>query len=140
MKVLIVSFQDAFRSRLAQGFLQSFMPSVQLETAAIEPAKSIHAATKHLLYESFIELNDSMPQSIRKYANQKFSKLIIVCEKAKQQLPEWASELAEQIVIIPFPPIDEKLCFDTEPQVFRDARDQIKQQMFLLFKEYFSKK
>ncbi len=135
MTILLLSLEDAFRSRLSEGFLGSFHPQLNIITAGTRPLSEIHLSTDQLLYESFIMSSKRAPQHVEKWRDQHLDYLLILCEQAEVHIPQWLIEQASQVRKIYFPTLDKKLRFETDADTFRKLRDTIKQKMFLFFKE-----
>jgi len=134
-KILILCTGNTCRSQMAQAFLNSFDPCLEVYSAGTEPGNEVHPKTIQVMKELDFDLSRNKPENVNKYLNRNFDYVITVCDEANETCPVFHGKVKQRLHI-GFE--DPALAKGTDEEVlkkFREIRDQIKAK----FKEFFDK-
>ncbi len=110
---------------MAEGFLRSFEPALQVSSAGTRPAERVHPLAAAVMKEEGIDLAGASPKNVDQFLNQTFDFVITVCDSAKQTCPVFTGNVRNRLHIGFDDPAEAK---GTEEQVlseFRRVRDEI---------------
>jgi len=128
MKILILCTGNSCRSQMAEGFIKSFDPSLEVYSAGTKPADKVHPTAIQVMKEVGIDLSKNYPKKVDQFLSDSFDYVITVCDNAKETCPVFFGKVGKQLHIGFEDPAEAK---GTEEQVlaaFRRARDEIKTQ------------
>ena len=134
-KILILCTGNSCRSQMAQAFLMSYDPCLEVYSAGTEPSKEVHPLTVEVMKELDFDLSRNVPQNVDKYLNHSFDYVITVCDEAKEACPVFGGEVDERLHI-GFE--DPAVFIGTEEEKkakFREIRDEINRDFKRFFKE-----
>ena len=134
-KILILCTGNTCRSQMAQAFLNSFDPCLEVYSAGTEPGNEVHPKTIQVMKELDFDLSRNKPEDVNKYLDRNFDYVITVCDEANETCPVFHGKVKQRLHI-GFE--DPALAKGTDVEVlkkFREIRDQIKAK----FKEFFDK-
>jgi len=132
-KILILCTGNSCRSQMAQAFLTSYDPCLEVYSAGTEPSSEVHPITIEVMKEMDFDLSRNLPQSVDKYINKPFDYVITVCDEANESCPVFTGKVDKRLHIgFEDPAVFEGT--ETEKrEEFRRVRDEIKQR----FREFF---
>jgi arsenate reductase len=114
---------------MAEGFLRSFDPAMEVYSAGTEPSEQVHPKAIIVMKELGIELSDHYPQRVDEYLNEAFDYVITVCGHAKENCPVFLGKVKHRLHIGFEDPAEAR---GTEEQIlgeFRRIRDEIRERM-----------
>lgn len=136
MKILILCTGNSCRSQMAEGFLKSFDPELEVYSAGTNPSSQVHPKAVQVMAEAGVDISDGVPENVDKYLDQSFDYVITVCDNAKETCPVFIGQVKEQLHIGFEDPAE---ATGTEEEVlaeFRRIRDEIKRD----FKAFYNEK
>ncbi len=134
-KILILCTGNTCRSQMAQAFLNSFDPCLEVYSAGTEPGNKVHPKTIQVMKELDFDLTRNTPENVNKYQDQNFDYVITVCDEANETCPVFMGNVKNRLHI-GFE--DPALATGTEEEIlykFREIRNQIRKK----FREFFDK-
>lgn len=134
MKILVLSTANSCRSQMAAAFLKSFAPELEVFSAGTNPAKEVHPLAVSVMKEAMIDLSGIHPQRVEKYLDQYFDYVITVCSDAKESCPSFNGKVKERLHIGFDDPAKATGSESEILQKFRQVRDEIKNEIFLFYK------
>ena len=134
-KILILCTGNSCRSQMAEGFIKSFDPELEVYSAGTNPSKQVHPKAIQVMKEVGIDLSKNHPKMVDKFLNESFDFVITVCDNAEETCPVFIGKVGKQLHIGFEDPAD---ATGTEEEIlseFRRIRDQIKEDFFKFYKE-----
>ena len=136
MRVLILCTGNSCRSQMAEGFLRSFDPSLNVFSAGTRPASQVHPMAIAVMREAGLDIHDHVPRNVDQFIDQPFDYLITVCGGARERCPVFSGRVQHRIHI-GFDDPAEATGTDVEKlKEFRRVRDEIEERFF----EFYNKK
>jgi len=129
MKILILCTGNSCRSQMAEGFLKSFDPELEVHSAGTEPSTQVHSTAIEVMQEVGIDVSTGYPKSVDEFLNQPFDYVITVCGGARESCPTFSGEVKNNIHIGFDDPAE---ATGTEEEIyaeFRRIRDEIQRDM-----------
>lgn len=120
---------NSCRSQMAEGFLRSFDPSLEVFSAGTAPSQRVHPKAVEVMKEVGIDLSDHYPQHVDQYLDQAFDYVITVCGHAQENCPVFLGEVKQRLHIGFDDPAG---ATGTEEEIykeFRRIRDEISERM-----------
>lgn len=125
-KILILCTGNSARSQMAEGFLRSFDPKLQVFSAGTNPSDKVNPFAMQVMKEIDIDISRQYPKSVKQFIEQPFDYLITVCDNAKDICPVFVGQVKQRLHLS-FEDPAEVRGTDTEvSQVFRRIRDEIR--------------
>ena len=119
---------------MAEGFLISYDPTLQVFSAGTNPAARVHPKAIAVMKEVGIDLSYSSPKSVDQFLRRSFDYVVTVCNHAKETCPAFVGEVKHRLHI----GFDDPSEFiGTEEQTwseFRRVRDEIKKKLLDLYR------
>ena len=125
MKILILCTGNSCRSQMAEGFLQSFDPELEVYSAGTNPSSEVHPKAVKVMQEIGIDISAKQPKDVDTFINEPFDYVITVCGHAKENCPAFAGEVNNRIHIGFYDPAEATGTEDEVLKVFRNVRDKI---------------
>ena len=138
-KILILCTGNSCRSQMAEGFLKSLDPSLQVYSAGIKPAVRVHPLATKVMKELSIDISGNKPKNVAEFINDSFDYVITVCDNAKETCPVFIGNVRHKRHIGFDDPAE---VIGTEKEVlavFRRVRDEIRKAFSNLYKQEISK-
>lgn len=111
---------------MAEGFLRSFDPKLQVFSAGTNPSDKVNPFAMQVMKEIDIDISRQYPKSVKQFIEQPFDYLITVCDNAKDICPVFVGQVKQRLHLS-FEDPAEVRGTDTEvSQVFRRIRDEIR--------------
>ncbi len=139
-KILILCTGNSCRSQMAEGFLKSFDPSLEVFSAGTEPGKSVHPLAIRVMKEEGIDISRGHPKNVSEFLNRPFDYVITVCGGAKEHCPAFLGTVKNRLHIgfdDPAEAAGTDLFILSE---FRRIRDEIKRDFTTFYREQLKQK
>ena len=134
-RILILCTGNSARSQMAEGFLKSLNPGLEVHSAGTRPAPEVHPSAIQVMKEIGIDISSTRPKDVRQFLKDGFDYVITVCDDADQNCPSFTGHV-ESRLHLGFP--DPAKATGSEEEVlvaFRKVRDQIRSR----FSEFYEK-
>ena len=125
MKILILCTGNTCRSQMAEGYLRSLDPSLELYSAGTEPGEQVHPLAVKVMQEKGIDINDGVPKTVEKFIDDSFDYVITVCDEAREMCPVFTGEVRHRLHIGFDDPAEATGTEEEVLAVFRRVRDEI---------------
>ncbi len=132
-RIIVLCTGNSARSQMAEGFLKSFDPRLEVCSAGTEPSPRVNPFAIEAMKEVGIDIAGGMPNKVDQFLGQPFDYVVTVCGDANDSCPNFSGKVGKR-VHIGFP--DPAKATGTDEQklaVFRKVRDDIERQ----FREYY---
>ncbi len=111
---------------MAEGFLKSFDPALEVYSAGTEPSSAIHPKAVRVMKEIGIDISRGQPKNVDQFLSQSFDYVITVCDHAKETCPAFSGKVAHRLHIGFDDPAEATGSEEEVLAVFRRVRDEIK--------------
>jgi len=98
-KILILCTGNSCRSQMAEGFLKSFHPDLDVVSAGTEPSKAVHPKAIQVMNEAGIDISKGKPKPVTDFINDRFDYVITVCDGAKESCPVFTGDVKHRLHI-----------------------------------------
>lgn len=126
MKILILCTGNSCRSQMAEGWLRSFDPVLQVFSAGTAPAARVHPKAVQVMAEVGIDLSRNHPKSVDLFLSVNFDYVITVCDHANETCPLFLGSVKHRLHIGFEDPAGTVGSEEEILQEFRRIRDEIK--------------
>ena len=126
IKILILCTGNSCRSQMAEGFLKSFDPTLEVYSAGTAPAERVHPKAVQVMAEEGIDIRNNYPKSVDQFIDQSFDYVITVCDAAKESCPVFTGNVKHRLHIGFEDPAEATGTEEEILAVFRKVRDEIK--------------
>ena len=116
---------------MAEGFLKSFDPALEVKSAGTDPSNQVHPKAVKVMQELGIDLSGHHPQKVDEYLDDTFDFVITVCGHAKENCPVFQGEVKKHLHIGFEDPAAATGTEEEILEVFRRIRDEIRERMKL---------
>lgn len=126
MRVLILCTGNSCRSQMAEAFLRSFAPELEVCSAGTAPAQEVHPQAIAVMQEAGLNIRSHVPKDVSRYLSEPFDYVITVCDRARESCPHFTGRVRERLHIGFADPAEFR---GTEGEVlaeFRRVRDEIR--------------
>jgi arsenate reductase (thioredoxin) len=130
MKILVLCTGNSIRSQMAEGFLKSFDPSLDVASAGTYPARRVHPYAIQVMNEIGIDISTAYPKSVDEFIRDSFDYVITVCDHANESCPVFRGKVGQRLHIGFRDPVSVIGTPDDVLASFRDVRDEIKKKFF----------
>lgn len=120
---------------MAEGFLRSFNPKLELFSAGTEPAKVINPNAVQVMQEIGIDISMGIPNLVDEYLNDAFDYVITVCDHAKKVCPVFAGEVQHRLHIGFDDPAEAVGTQEEVIAVYRRVRDEIRRDFTRFYRD-----
>jgi len=135
MRILILCTGNSCRSQMAEGFLKSFDPKLQVFSAGTHPSSRVHPKAIQVMREVGIDISESYPKDVDQFLDQSFDFVITVCDHAKETCPVFLGKVTEQLHIGFEDPAEASGSEEEVMGVFRRVRDEIQRDFLKFYNE-----
>lgn len=135
-KILILCTGNSCRSQMAEGFLKSFDPEVEVYSAGTNPSNQVHPKAIEVMREIGIDISSSYPRDVEQYLDKAFDFVITVCDNANEICPVFLGKVTEQLHIGFDDPAEATGSEEEILSIFRRIRDEIRRD----FKDFYDNK
>jgi len=112
---------------MAEGFLRSFDPRLQVFSAGTAPADRVNPLATAVMAETGIDISAGRPESVDLYLNKAFDYVITVCGGAQESCPAFIGEVKHRLHIGFDDPAEATGTEEAVLAVFRRVRDEIRE-------------
>ncbi|NTV20985.1 MAG: arsenate reductase ArsC [Chlorobium limicola] len=123
--VLILCTGNSCRSQMAEGFLRSFDPELEVFSAGTKPAEAVHTLAVAVMREEWIDIGGYRPKSVDAFTSRPFDWVVTVCDGAKESCPVFTGEVKHRVHIGFDDPAEAEGSREEQLAVFRRVRDEI---------------
>ena len=116
---------------MAEGFLKSFDPALEVKSAGTDPSNQVHPKAVKVMQELGIDLSGHHPQKVDEYLDDAFDYVITVCGHAKENCPVFQGEVKKHLYIGFEDPAEATGTEEEILEEFRRIRDEIRERMKL---------
>jgi arsenate reductase len=134
-RILILCTGNSCRSQMAEGFLKSFDPSLEVFSAGTKAASSVHPKAISVMKECGIDISKNYPKTVDQFLAESFDYVITVCGNAKERCPVFTGSVKNRIHIGFDDPAEAKGTEEEVLTVFRKVRDEIKRDLYDFYLE-----
>jgi arsenate reductase (thioredoxin) len=127
-RILILCTGNSCRSQMAEGFLKSFNPQLEVYSAGTQPAARVHPMVVAVMREVGIDLSRSLPKRVDQFITQPFDYVITVCDHAKETCPVFTGKVKHRLHIGFDDPAEATGTEQETLTTFRRVRDEIRNQ------------
>ncbi|KAA6233094.1 arsenate reductase ArsC [Chlorobium phaeovibrioides] len=126
--VLVLCTGNSCRSQMAEGFLHSFDPSLEVFSAGTEPSGALHPLAVKVMAEEGVDIAANSPKSVELFLGRSFDWVVTVCDGAKESCPVFTGQVGHRLHIGFEDPAEAVGTHEEKLRVFRRVRDGIKKQ------------
>ncbi|MBN2175606.1 MAG: arsenate reductase ArsC [Bacteroidales bacterium] len=126
MKILIICTGNTCRSQMAEGFLKSFDPKLEVFSAGTAAEGKVNPFAVRVMKETGIDISGQIPKPVEKYLDESFDYVITVCDGAKEVCPVFIGDVKNRLHIGFEDPASARGTEEEVLPVYRKVRDQIK--------------
>ena len=135
MKILVLCTGNSCRSQMAEGFLKSFDPKLEVFSAGTKPAERINPFAVRVMKEVGIDISEQFPKDVERFLNEEFDYVITVCDNAKETCPVFTGRVKNRLHIGFEDPAEAVGEEEEVLPVYRRVRDQIGEAFRKLYDE-----
>ncbi len=129
MKILVLCTGNSCRSQMAEGFLKSLNPSLDVFSAGTKPSDKVHPKAIMVMNEIGIDISSHSPKPVDNFLQDSFDYLITVCDDAKENCPVFTGNVKHRMHIGFRDPAKATGTEEKIIRIFREIRDQIRKEM-----------
>lgn len=134
-KILILCTGNSCRSQMAEGFLKSFDPELEVFSAGTNPSSQVHPKAIEAMGEVGIDLSKNYPKHSDQFIKEELDYVITVCDNAKETCPVFLGKVAKKLHIGFEDPADATGTEEEVLAVFRRIRDEIKSDFYEFYEK-----
>ncbi|MBV5326579.1 MAG: arsenate reductase ArsC [Chlorobium sp.] len=123
--ILILCTGNSCRSQMAEGFLRSFDPELEVFSAGTSPASSVHPLAVQVMREEWIDISGNRPKLVDEFLQRPFDYVVTVCDGAKESCPAFTGTVKHRVHIGFDDPAGATGSREEQLDVFRRVRDEI---------------
>ena len=135
MKILILCTGNSCRSQMAEGFLKSFDPRLEVYSAGTQPAPHANPNAIAAMQEVGIDISGNQPKSVDIFLADPFDYVITVCGGARESCPVFTGRVKNRMHIGFDDPADAAGTLEEVMPVYRRVRDEIRAAFLALYHE-----
>lgn len=135
MEILIICTGNTCRSQMAEGFLKSFDPNLEVYSAGTAAEEKVNPYAVKVMKESGIDISHQKPESVEKYINKSFDYVITVCDGAKEVCPVFNGIVKHRLHIGFEDPAKARGADEEILPIYRKIRDEIRDAFNELYKK-----
>jgi arsenate reductase len=120
---------------MAEGFLKSFDPRLEVFSAGTKPAERINPFAVRVMKEVGIDISEQFPKDVERFLNEEFDYVITVCDNAKETCPVFTGRVKNRLHIGFEDPAEAVGEEEEVLPVYRRVRDQIGEAFRKLYDE-----
>src|SRR6185503_13494456 len=97
MNILILCTGNSCRSQMAEGYLRSLDPQLEIRSAGTNPAAGVHPKAIAVMREIGIDISDGMPKPVERFVGDSFDYVITVCDHANKSCPAFTGKVSHRL-------------------------------------------
>lgn len=98
-KFLILCTGNSCRSQMAEGFLRSIDPGIDVFSAGTKPARKVNPYAVRVMEEIGIDISGQVPENVDIYTDKEFDYVITVCDNAREICPVFTGKVRNRLHI-----------------------------------------
>lgn len=134
-RILILCTGNSCRSQMAEGFLKSFDPSLEVLSAGTKAAPKVSSKAIRVMNEVGIDISHHFPKTVDQFLTESFDYVVTVCDNAKESCPVFVGNVKHRLHIGFDDPAEATGTEDEILSVFRRVRDEIKTDFYKFYKD-----
>jgi len=134
--VLVLCTGNSCRSQMAEGFLKSLDPDLEVFSAGTKPADQTHPNAVEAMREIGIDISAYRPKHVDEFAARPAGWVVTVCDGARETCPVFTGTVSNRTHIGFDDPAEAAGTPDEVMEVFRRVRDEIRAR----FTEFYEQK
>ncbi len=134
-RILILCTGNSCRSQMAEGFLKSFDPELEVYSAGTNPSSQVHPKAIQVMAEAGLDISANKPENVDRFLDLSFDYVITVCDHAKETCPMFLGDVKEQVHMGFEDPAEATGSKEHVLSVFYRIRDEIKQEFLHFYQE-----
>ena len=111
---------------MAEGFLRSIGPELEVFSAGTHPAKEVNLNSVIVMKEIDIDITSQFPKDVSIYIKDSFDYVITVCDNAKESCPVFTGKVKKQLHLGFVDPAEAKGSKEKILNEYREIRDEIR--------------
>jgi arsenate reductase (thioredoxin) len=139
-RILIICTGNTCRSQMAEGFLKTLDPELEVYSAGTKAENDINPFAVKVMAEKGIDISKQSPKSLQQFLSVSFDYVITVCNAAKEICPVFTGSVRHKLHIGFEDPADAIGTDEEKSEVYRKVRDEIMNEFTLLYKNILSVK
>ena len=128
MKILVLCTGNSCRSQMAEAFLGSFDPELEVYSAGTDPSAQVHPLAVQVMDEADIDISNHTPKSVDQFLDQRFDYVITVCDHARETCPVFTGQVEHRVHLGFEDPAEAAGSNEEKLAVFRRVRDKIREE------------
>lgn len=133
MKILIICTGNTCRSQMAEGFLKSFDPKLEVYSAGTDAEKIVNPYAVKAMAEVGIDISKQYPKQVDIFLKDTFDYVITVCDHAKENCPVFTGIVKHRIHFGFEDPAKATGSDEEKMEVYRNIRNQIQNQFYKFY-------
>lgn len=125
---------------MAEGFLRSIGPELEVFSAGTHPAKEVNPNSINVMKEIDIDITSQFPKDVSIYVKDSFDYVITVCDNAKESCPVFTGKVKKQLHLGFVDPAEAKGSKEKILNEYREIRDEIRSAFRHLYETKLNKK
>lgn len=125
MKILIICTGNTCRSQMAEGFLKSFDPALEVFSAGTKAEQKVNPFAVDVMKEIGIDISKQWPKQVDIFLKDSFDYVITVCDDANEACPYFSGKVAHRKHMGFEDPASAKGSREEVLPIYRKVRDQI---------------
>ncbi len=126
MKILVICTGNTCRSQMAEGFLRSLDPKLEVYSAGTIAEGKVNLYAVMAMREIGIDISKQQPEAVSKYLDKAFDYVITVCDGAKEICPVFTGNVKNRLHMGFDDPATARGTEEEVMPVYRQVRDQIR--------------
>jgi len=133
--VLILCTGNSCRSQMAEGFLRSFDPRLEVHSAGTSPASGVHPKAVAVMRETGIDISAARPRAVDEFLSRPFDYVVTVCDHANETCPVFTGSVRQRLHIGFEDPAEARGTDEEVTGKFRKVRDEIRVSFAALYRD-----
>jgi len=121
---------------MAEGFLKSFNPDLEVYSAGTKPSGQVHPLAVRVMAEIGIDISAGTPKNVDQYLDWSFDYVITVCDNARETCPVFMGNVKQRLHLGFEDPANATGSEAEVLGVFRRIRDEIKQAFYTFYNKH----
>lgn len=133
MKILIICTGNTCRSQMAEGFMKSFDPDLEIYSAGTHAEEKVNPNAVKVMKERGIDISGHKPKPVDIFLKDAFDYVITVCDEANEVCPYFSGSVKNRLHIGFQDPAKAKGSDEELLGVYRKVRDEIREHFYKFY-------
>jgi arsenate reductase len=134
-RILIICTGNSSRSQMAEGFLRSFDPALQVYSAGTKPARQVDPRAILVMKEAGVNISRSVPKNVKRFLAVPFDYVITVCDHARETCPVFTGAVQHRLHMGFDDPAEATGSEEEQLLVYHRVRDEMREKLLRFYKE-----